>query len=80
MNITLSADKELIQKAREYAAQRGTSLNQLIREYLEHIAAMGDKESNAREFERLATECSGTSPEGYVFDREDAHARGEDRP
>ena len=75
MNITLSADKELIQKAREYAAQRGTSLNQLIREYLEYTAAMGDKESSAREFERLARECGGTSPEGYVFDREDAHAR-----
>ncbi|EFI33399.1 hypothetical protein Dthio_PD0730 [Desulfonatronospira thiodismutans ASO3-1] len=80
MNITLSADKELIQKAREYAAQRGTSLNQLIREYLEHTAAMGDKESNAREFERLARECGGTSPKGYVFDREDAHGRGEDGP
>ncbi len=80
MNITLSADKELVQKAREYAALRGTSLNQLIREYLENIAAMGDKESKAREFERLARDCGGISPEGYTFYREDAHVRDTDGP
>jgi hypothetical protein len=77
MNITLSADKELIQKAREYAAEHGTSLNQLIREYLEYIAAEGNKESNAREFEMLARDYGGASPKGYVFNRQDAHSRGE---
>lgn len=80
MNITLSADRELIEKARQYAARQGTSLNQLIREYLEQIAAVGSRESNAREFEHLARECGGASQEGYVFDREETHARDADRP
>ncbi|MEF8822840.1 MAG: DUF6364 family protein [Desulfohalobiaceae bacterium] len=77
MNITLSADSELIKKAREYAAQHGTSLNQMIRRYLEQITSTEDKESCAREFEQLARQHGGSSPEGFVFDREEAHDRGE---
>jgi len=75
MNITLSADKELIKKARAYAAQQGTSLNQIIREYLEDIVAVRSTKACAQEFERLARDRGGTSPDGYVFDRNDAHVR-----
>jgi len=77
VNITLSADKELIRKAREYAAGHGTSLNRMIRQYLEQLVSDEDKESCAREFEQLAKEHGGSSPEGFVFDREEAHDRGE---
>ncbi len=77
MNITLSADKELIRKAREYAARHGTSLNRMIRRYLEQLVSDEDKESCAREFEQLAKEHGGSSPVGFVFDREEAHDRGE---
>jgi len=76
MNITLSADEQLIKKAREYAAQRGTSLNQIIREYLEQFTEGSSIEDHAQEFENLARTYGGASPDGYVFDREEAHARG----
>ena len=75
MNITLSADIEPIEKARAYAAQQGTSLNQIIRKYLEDIAVVRSTEACAQEFERLARDKGGASPEGYVFDRSDAHVR-----
>lgn len=75
MNITLSADKELIEKARAYAAQQGTSLNQIIRKHLEDIAAVRSTEACAQEFERLARAKAGASPDGYVFDRGEAHVR-----
>lgn len=76
MNITLSADKELIRKAREYAARQGSSLNQVIREYLEQCTALSSIEDHAGEFAKLAREHGGASPSGFVFDREEAHARG----
>lgn len=75
MNITLSADKELITRAREYAARQGTSLNQIIRQYMEQLTRMDDIEKVADEFARLAEEQGGGSPNGYVFDREKAHKR-----
>ncbi len=33
-NVTISLEKELIEKGREYARKKGTSLNNLIRELL----------------------------------------------
>ena len=39
-NITLSIPDHLLEKARRYAAKRGTSLNSLIREYLEDLVGV----------------------------------------
>ena len=75
MNITLSVDKELVKRAREYAAQHGTNLNQIIREYMKQFSSMSNIEKNAGEFARLAIEQGGASPTGFVFDREEAHTR-----
>ena len=79
MNITLSADKELVKKAREFAAQQGTSLNQIIRQYMEQLTRISDIENNAEEFAQLAREKAGASPKGYIFNREEAHMRGTDQ-
>jgi len=75
MNITLSADEELVKKAREYAARQGTSLNRMIREYMEQLASISDTDRIAEEFAMLAKQEGGASPEGFVFDREAAHKR-----
>ena len=75
MNITLSADKELVKKARDYATQHGTSLNQILRQYMEQLTRVADTEKNANEFKRLAREQGGSSRAVYVFDRDEAHAR-----
>lgn len=76
MNITLSADERLIKKMREHAVKRGSSLNQMIREYMLDVTGGGDPAKQADEFERLAKDHPGRSPRGFRFDREDAHSRG----
>ena len=75
MNITLSADEELVKKAREYAARHGTSLNRMIREYMEQLTSISDTDQIAEEFALLARQEGGASPKGFVFDREAAHHR-----
>jgi len=37
MNITLSVDEQVAQRAREAAQKMGKSLNQVVREYLEQL-------------------------------------------
>ena len=39
MNITLSADEKIIERARKAAQAMGKSLNQAVRDYLEQLAA-----------------------------------------
>ena len=75
MNITLSADERTIQRTREYAARRGTSLNQLLREHMESLAGLADVDTAAEEFTHLATTQGGCSSERFGFDRDAAHAR-----
>ena len=75
MNLTLSANKDLVERMREYAAQHGSSLNQMIRNYMEEVTESKDPARQADEFARLATEKAGASPEGFRFDREAAHTR-----
>ena len=52
----------------------GTSVNQLVREYLEQIAGEGDAEANAEEFERLSRNSQGDS-RGWKFNRDELHER-----
>ncbi|MFO8065499.1 MAG: DUF6364 family protein [Spirochaetota bacterium] len=61
MNITLSADDELVRKARRYAQEHETSLNQLIRDYLETLVGEIPREEAAREFETVARSMAGNS-------------------
>jgi len=75
MNITLSAEKELIKKTRHYATQHGTTLNQMIRTFMKNLTGSVVGEDVATEFTRLARDSSGCSPKGYAFDRSDAHLR-----
>lgn len=77
MSITLSAPPAIVQDVRIYAEKHATSLNALIREHLEFIAA---KERNARkkEADKLMNFFMGEKGwfDGKVkFDRELANAR-----
>ena len=74
MNVTLSVSNETLEKARRRAEAMGTSVNQLIREYLEQIAGNTDSESDVQEFERLSRESQGNS-HGWRFNREELHER-----
>ncbi len=74
MNLTLSVNDEVVLKARKRAEQLGTSVNQLVREYLEELAGKTDPTRDAEEFERLSRISQGNS-KGWKFDREEAHER-----
>ena len=76
MNITLSADEKLIAKAREYAKARGTTLNQMLRDYMEQVTGQMSPQEAAEEFERLARSHNCRLPKDYVFNREELHQRG----
>ena len=75
MNITLSTDEETLKRTRAYAIKHGTSVNQLVRGFLRSLTRHEARDEMTDEFLRNATEHSGRSPEGFRFDREDAHRR-----
>ena len=56
-NVTLSVDEKTLAAARRYAAQHDTSLNKLVRGYLERIA-----KRQARGVRRRIRELSEHSP------------------
>jgi hypothetical protein len=71
MNLTLSVDEALVERARESARQRGTSLNALIREYIEVLAGnTGDQALAA--FEAMWDQ-PGKSSNGKALDRDDIY-------
>ena len=57
MNLTLSVDDEVVRQARQIAEATGTSVNQLVRDYLAQLAGKTDHEADAREIERLSLRC-----------------------
>jgi len=73
-NITLSADERLVENARREAARRGTSLNQLIRDYLEELAGDRAASSEFDRLEELSRSACGRRGD-WRFDREDLHER-----
>jgi hypothetical protein len=72
MNLTLSVDDQAVERAREVARQQGTSLNTLLRQYIETLAGRCTGAEVAQEMQRLWREHSGHSG-GRKFRREDAY-------
>jgi hypothetical protein len=74
MNVTHSVDDNTVREARRRAEAMGTSVNQLVREYLEQFAGKTDNKVDAAEFERLSRMAEGNS-RGWKFNREELHQR-----
>ena len=74
MNITLAVNDEVVTAARRRAEVLGTSVNQLVREYLEQLAGKTDPKKDAEEFVRLSRLSNGNS-KGWKFNRDEAHER-----
>ena len=74
MNLTLSVDDQIVQKARRRAESLGTSVNQLVRDYLEQLAGKSNLDHDADEFERLSL-SSNANPTDYKFNRDELHER-----
>lgn len=72
MNVTLSVPEDLVERARELARQQGTTLNSLVRAYLEELVRGGGDEL-AAQFDALWEARSGHSG-GWRFDRDDLYA------
>lgn len=53
MNVTLSIDDRVVAEARRIAAARGTSVNQLVRDYLNQLTRVDDVESVVAELDGM---------------------------
>lgn len=56
VNLTLSVDDRLVERAREVARQQGTSLNALIRDYIQELAGKVGGDEILNEFEAMWAE------------------------
>ncbi|HEX4953269.1 MAG TPA: DUF6364 family protein [Thermoanaerobaculia bacterium] len=74
MNLTLAVDDRIVDEARKVASSMGKSLNQLVRDYLEGVAAQGLAEAEIAELRAISLESGGRS-RGWRFDREEIHER-----
>ena len=72
MNITLSINEQIAERAREKLRAMGKSLNQEIRDHLLHIAGDDDLEREIEIFERLSG--LGNS-NGWKYSREELYDR-----
>ena len=74
MNVTLSIDEKLLARARELAHERGTSVNQLVRDYLERLTGTSGPADVMEQLERLWSEQPGRSG-GWKWNREEVYDR-----
>ena len=72
MNLTLSVEEQLVERARKKADALGKSLNQLIRDYLQKLAGGDDPERSIKEFKRLSGQGHSR---GWGFNRDEIHER-----
>ena len=72
MNITLSIDEKLLERAREKLRATGKTVNQEIREHLQHIVGDGDLE---RDLEFLEKTAGQGNSGGWKWNREELYER-----
>jgi hypothetical protein len=71
MNITLSIDEQIVERAREKLRAAGKSINQEIREHLQHIAGDDNLEADI-EF-LIRTSGLGRSDADWKWDRNEIY-------
>ena len=74
MNITLSVDEQVAQRAREAAQKMGKSLNQAVRDYLDQLAGSAVRSGNWAQFEARCLESKATLG-SWKFNRDEANER-----
>jgi replicative DNA helicase len=74
MNITLSVDEQVAQRARVAAQKMGKSLNQVVRDYLEQLAGGARRGQQWSQFEERCLN-SKAKLEGWQFNRDEANER-----
>ncbi len=75
-NLTLSIDEELLKRARIRALEQDTSVNSLVRDYLEGFATGGPQRSGMTEFLAWAeTVHASSGPRGRTWTRDELYER-----
>ena len=74
-NITLAVDEDVLAAVRQYAAERNSTVNSLVRDYLTNLATHNDRVRRARErLRELSAESQGSlGPK--VWSRDGLHDR-----
>jgi hypothetical protein len=70
VNITLSIDEQLVERAREKLRATGKTINQEIREHLQHIAGEDDLERDLEEFKRRVGQGNSN---GWKWNRDELY-------
>jgi plasmid stability protein len=75
-NLTLTIDDDLLKRARMRALQRDTSVNALVREYLEQVVSEAAGIDPLDGFLALSEPvAAGSGPGGRTWTREELHER-----
>jgi hypothetical protein len=75
-NITLAVDEEILGKVRIVAAQKRTTVNAMVRNFLSEVAGRDEKQADARkELLRLMETSKGRMRADFKFDRKETHER-----
>jgi hypothetical protein len=74
-NITLAIDEAVLEEARVYAAKRNTSVNGLVRDFLEGIAKQEDRTERARRRLRELVDRSTLEVGEVTWKRDDLYDR-----
>lgn len=75
-NLTLSIDEELLKRARIRALEQDTSVNAMVRDYLENLVARDSQQSGMAEFLAIAKSIHASSgPEGRTWTRDELYER-----
>ena len=78
MSITLSIPPAVVQEARAFALQNGTTMSRMIREYFTNLVAPRKEEAKAGHcrFLELAESAGVRLPKGWRFNRTECYERG----
>ncbi len=69
-NVTLTIDDQLLKRARIRALEHGTSVNAIVRDYLEAYAGEGPERRALEVFEDIVDSADvGSGPEGRTLTR-----------
>jgi hypothetical protein len=75
-NLTLTIDGDLLKRARMRALERDTSVNALVRDYLETLAGQATARDGMKAFLEFAENSdSGSGPEGRTWTRDELYER-----
>ena len=74
-NVTLSIDEQVLSAVRKYAAERNSSVNALVREFLGAIAEREDRAKKSRARIRELSESSAARIGSKTWSRDELHAR-----